>query len=265
MTDKKHNYFYKITNLINGKFYYGIRSTDRDIINDFYLGSGIRITDAIKKYGKENFIKEIIADYPTRKEASDHERLAVTMDLVLDENCYNLRCGGLNGNHISQEQRDNLRLKNLGKKASEETLQKMREVHKNITAETRQKMSKAKKGTNRPPEVRQKISESNLKLKRKHTQETKERISSSKRGKKHTDETKEKMSLAKKNKPRSESVRERMRENHFRSKKCIINGIIYKSQADAGRHLNIEPSTVKYRIKSEKWNTWQYYVEESMS
>lgn len=47
---------YKTTNIINGKFYIG--KDTREIPN--YLGSGILLNKAIQKYGRENFIKEII-------------------------------------------------------------------------------------------------------------------------------------------------------------------------------------------------------------
>ena len=55
---KIHNIVYKIINLINGKYYYGIHSTEN--IFDGYMGSGKTIVNAIKKYGVENFTKEII-------------------------------------------------------------------------------------------------------------------------------------------------------------------------------------------------------------
>ena len=55
---------YLTTNLINGKKYVGL-----DMNNDKnYLGSGVHIKRAIKKYGKENFIKEILEVCDNRQE-----------------------------------------------------------------------------------------------------------------------------------------------------------------------------------------------------
>lgn len=50
-------YIYKTTNTVNDKIYIG-QSTKE--YNNTYLGSGKKITRAIKKYGKENFIKQLI-------------------------------------------------------------------------------------------------------------------------------------------------------------------------------------------------------------
>jgi len=47
---------YLTTNLINGKKYIGMDSNN----NPKYIGSGTLILKAIKKYGKENFKKEIL-------------------------------------------------------------------------------------------------------------------------------------------------------------------------------------------------------------
>jgi hypothetical protein len=47
---------YKTTNLINGKMYVGSDSKN----NDKYLGSGKLLNRAIKKYGREHFVKNIL-------------------------------------------------------------------------------------------------------------------------------------------------------------------------------------------------------------
>lgn len=92
MCDKKYHYFYKITNCINGKFYYGIHSTNN--LNDGYMGSGKRLKYAVKKYGIENFNKDIIKFFNSRKELSDYEKTFINDDLVFSNECYNLINGG---------------------------------------------------------------------------------------------------------------------------------------------------------------------------
>ena len=51
-------YVYIITNKINGKKYIG--SSRKSQIDENYYGSGKAVKDALKKYGKENFIREIL-------------------------------------------------------------------------------------------------------------------------------------------------------------------------------------------------------------
>lgn len=60
---------YKTTNLINGKIYVGQHKTSA---NDGYLGSGKLITRSIKKYGKENFIRETL-EYCTFANVNERE------------------------------------------------------------------------------------------------------------------------------------------------------------------------------------------------
>lgn len=88
----KYNYFYKITNNLNGNFYYGIHSTNN--LEDGYMGSGLKLNRAYKKYGIENFSKEIIKFFDTREELADYEASVVTESLVYDDNCYNISLGG---------------------------------------------------------------------------------------------------------------------------------------------------------------------------
>lgn len=89
------NYFYRIENLINGKFYFGVHKTNN--LDDEYMGSGVRIIRAVNKYGKDNFKKEIIKFFETYDDALEFESKIVTEQLVLDDNCYNMRKGGKGG------------------------------------------------------------------------------------------------------------------------------------------------------------------------
>jgi group I intron endonuclease len=61
---------YKTTNLINNKVYIG-----QDINNNnSYIGSGTILKNAIKKYGKKNFKKEILENCLTKKELDLREQ-----------------------------------------------------------------------------------------------------------------------------------------------------------------------------------------------
>ena len=94
----KYHYLYKITNLINNKFYYGIHSTNN--LNDGYMGSGKGLHRAYNKYDIENFKKEILEFRNTREEISKLESEIVNFDLISSTNCYNIRLGGDDGKTI---------------------------------------------------------------------------------------------------------------------------------------------------------------------
>lgn len=83
---------YKVTNLINGKYYIGRHATDD--INDDYMGSGIAIKNAVEKYGPENFIKEIIAEAKSREDLWELEKEIVNETVVNDPMSYNMAYGG---------------------------------------------------------------------------------------------------------------------------------------------------------------------------
>lgn len=90
---KKFHYFYRIVNLINGKYYYGVHSTDN--IDDGYMGSGTLLKEAYKKYGVINFKKEILKYFTTRSECLAYEASVVNKSIVSDNECYNIALGGL--------------------------------------------------------------------------------------------------------------------------------------------------------------------------
>jgi hypothetical protein len=95
---RKFHYLYKITNNINGKYYIGRHSTDN--LDDSYYGSGVGIVNAITKYGKENFSKEILHQCETTEELWELEKKVVNADVVKDKNSYNMAFGG--GNHLKE-------------------------------------------------------------------------------------------------------------------------------------------------------------------
>lgn len=85
-------YIYMTTNNINGKQYIG---QHKGKPNDTYLGSGIALTKAIQKYGKENFSKEILCYCQTREEANEKEKLYISLfNAVDDDHFYNIAEGG---------------------------------------------------------------------------------------------------------------------------------------------------------------------------
>jgi len=84
---------YKTTNLINGKYYIGKDSKN----SKNYLGSGIAIKKAIKKYGKENFKKEIICECKNLVELNKKEKEIITSKIIEDPLSYNMILGGVGG------------------------------------------------------------------------------------------------------------------------------------------------------------------------
>jgi hypothetical protein len=90
----KYYTLYKITNNINGKYYIGKHITDEPYDN--YMGSGKAIKNAIKKYGKENFSKEILCLADTEEDMNTLEEKFVNYN---DNMCYNMTVGGKGGWH----------------------------------------------------------------------------------------------------------------------------------------------------------------------
>ena len=118
-----YHYIYKITNLINGKIYIGQHTTSN--LDDGYIGSGKILIRAIKKYGVENFRKEIQGFYEDIDELNYMERLFVDQTFVDRCDTYNLTLGGNKppshkGKKRSEAFRKNISEKLRGKKHTPE-------------------------------------------------------------------------------------------------------------------------------------------------
>jgi hypothetical protein len=90
--EKKYHYIYKITNVLNDKYYIGLHSTDD--LDDGYFGSGKKLVKSIKRYGKENFKKEILEFLSNRSSLIEREEEIINEDLLKDLLCMNVVMGG---------------------------------------------------------------------------------------------------------------------------------------------------------------------------
>jgi group I intron endonuclease len=168
-------YIYKTINLINGKIYVGKRQCKCEISSDRYLGSGRVLQSAIKKHGIKNFKKEILEICKDNAELNLKEIYWIEkLDSTNMEIGYNLTKGGTGGdtwtlNPNKEQIREKTRLLSTGRKHSEETKSKLRDIKKGVPLSeehkanlsknhadfkgykhsdvSRANMSKAKKGT----------------------------------------------------------------------------------------------------------------------
>ncbi len=152
-------YIYKITNSINGNSYVGLKTSTVEESESYY-GSGKLIQDAIKKYGKHNFTKEILErDIVSFELLCERERYYIQL-YNTKENGYNMTDGGLgmHGYKPTEEHKRNMR-----KALSGENHPRYGKNGVKMTDETKLKISeKAKLRKGRPvsEETRRKISES---------------------------------------------------------------------------------------------------------
>jgi group I intron endonuclease len=89
-------YVYKTTNIVNGKIYVGKHHSNRH--NATYLGSGKLLWIALKKYGRNNFIQEVLEYCDTEKEVFEREKYWIKQLNSQNRDIgYNLSDGGESG------------------------------------------------------------------------------------------------------------------------------------------------------------------------
>lgn len=102
METEKIRYIYKITNLVNGKTYFGQRTlaNGRTFETDTYRGSGKLLLLAYKKYGKENFKREcIIEGHFSQDQINRFEKCIIAVQRLCGKAEYNLADGGQGGDN----------------------------------------------------------------------------------------------------------------------------------------------------------------------
>lgn len=160
MIKEPYGFIYITTNMINGKRYIGQKMFKGKW--KCYLGSGIHLKRAIKKYGKENFYRAIIDIAYSKKDLDRLEKEWINnYNAVENEDFYNVAEGGEGGNTYAGKSREELKL--IGKKISESNkgkligkknpnygVRRIKELNgmygKHHSKYTKLKMSKCRKG-----------------------------------------------------------------------------------------------------------------------
>jgi len=192
---------YKTTNIINGKYYIG-----KDVNNsNHYLGSGVLLKMAIKKYGKENFNKEILEYCETLEILEEREKFWIKElnSIVLG---YNLTEGGTGGDTFTNNTNKKEIREKLRKRIYSEEVKKIKlknlipfkfqsgKNHPNFGKKQTEKTKNKRKNTFLENGYTSPMKNKN------HTEESKQKIRLKKIGTKLSDETKFKISQKKKGK-----------------------------------------------------------------
>ena len=77
------------------------------------------------------------------------------------------------------------------------------------------------------------------------------------RGKTHSEEHIQKLKEVN-SEPKSEKHKNNISKNSPNNKQCVIEGITYRSVAEAARQLGISENTVRGRVKNKNFNNWSY-------
>ena len=154
---------YKTVNVLNGKFYIGQDSKN----NPEYLGSGTLLKRAIEKYGKENFIKEIVEVCSTKTELNKREKYWIK-ETKAQEIGYNIAEGGNGGNTYDEETRQRISQEFRGREVDPKTIEKAKKTREKrkqenpdaykLSEKHKQILSKTHKGKVHPEEWRERQS-----------------------------------------------------------------------------------------------------------
>lgn len=248
---------YKTTNLVNGRIYIGKDKHN----NDKYLGSGKILKQAISKYGRDNFVKEVIEKCEDEKVWLEREVYWIKYFNSIEEG-YNIALGGNGGDTISNNPiKDEIRKKH-SEKMKDPSFNKNKAKGRVIKPKKKDDPNwiNPQKGKSSPlkgrPSGRKGISNP------KHSEWMKE--NNPFKGKTHSEEHKQKLKEVN-SKPKSEETKRKISEKLKGNKpgnmrQVEIDGVVYESLTEATRQLNLSISTIKSRLKSrsDKFKYWNY-------
>jgi len=255
---------YKIINKINGKIYVGQSWHLKNRIKSHFENKKMKNThlyQSIKKYGEDNFIVEMIEiEDPTQEKLDELEIRLIEEYKSTDRKFgYNIREGGSKGRH-SNDTKNKMREKQLGKKHSTESIRKMSksmmgENHpnfgKHLSDETKKKISKSNLGKIVSEETKLLIS-----LKTREAMKNEDvlrKISESSKNREYDEEYRNNLSERTKGdrnpfygKKHSEESLEKMVDKKILHKKvlCVDLGIVYDNSYDAAKKINGHSSNI---------------------
>lgn len=253
-----YGFIYETTNLINGKKYIGQKKYDNNRMWPSYLGSGTTLRKAIKKYGKENFKRIILAEAYSKEELDQLEIYYIAkFNAVKSRLYYNLAYGG-DGGSQTEESRKKISNSLKGRKMNPEAVEKSRKsrIGLKVSEETKQKISKTRK------EKKVAAGENHPNYGKHLSKETRERISKARKGS-HPKHTKEG------NENRARALREKnsgLNNNKTAPVICVETGEIFIRMKDACEKYNLSVGNLSSVCQGLRHTTggfhWKYVDKE---
>jgi len=123
---------YKITNLVNGKFYIGKDKYNKET----YYGSGMIINQAIAKHGKENFKREIVEYCNSEDHMNEREVYWIDKLNARERGIgYNIHKGGTFGGDVFTNHPNRELYRKRISEAAKKTNARNREIHRKNSTE----------------------------------------------------------------------------------------------------------------------------------
>lgn len=228
-------YIYKTTKLITGKIYIG--QSIRNIQNSFgYFGSGIYIKNALKKYGKDQFKKEILIEVFDQLWLDYYEEYYIKYFNSLIPNGYNIAKKSKGHGKWSDETKLKIGKTSKGRFLSDESKIKISNSLKGhfVSDKTKLKIRKTSKGRKHTKESKIKISNSlkgripwnkGLKNVQIISDETRKKLSNAGKNRKFSKKHKENLSKSLKGRILSNEWKEKIRKTIINNKKLLEQSI----------------------------------------
>jgi hypothetical protein len=123
------------------------------------LGSGYAILAAIKKYGKENFKRDVLHECDSAESMFATEASIVNEEFLSREDTYNIGGGGLGGRTVSLSTREKIGAAMRVRKLSDEHKSRIAESARSRThsVETRLCIRESNKGRKRSEETKERM------------------------------------------------------------------------------------------------------------